>query len=101
MDTVLEVMQMAKNQICWVETIDGQEFQTLVETKYSSVFPGPNHWGSIYFEARPRGTTEVRVMMECMPEAGSPSPEAFGDKVERDLAAFKKFVESSSAQDKN
>jgi hypothetical protein len=72
MDTVLEVKQMGKNQICWVETIDEQEFQTLVEIDYSSDFPESNHWGSIHFEARARGTTEVRVMMECMPELGSP-----------------------------
>jgi hypothetical protein len=33
-------------------------------------------------------------MMECLPETGFPSPEAFGKKVEGDLAAFKQFVES-------
>jgi uncharacterized membrane protein len=104
MDTMLEMKQMAKNQLCWVEIIDGQEFQTLVEISALSsgqcgfswrTLSGPNPWGSIHFEARARGTTEVRVMMECLPEAGSPSPEAFEEKVEIDLAAFKKFVESS------
>jgi uncharacterized membrane protein len=54
MDTVLEVKQMAKNQLCWVENIDGQEFQTLVENSaFSCNIPEPNHWDPFILKPGP------------------------------------------------
>jgi uncharacterized membrane protein len=102
MDTVLEVRQTAKNQLCWHERIDGKEIQTLVEVgdvaSNESGFSwkslsGPKHWGSIRFQAQARGVTLINVEMEYLPEAGSPTAQAFAEKVEGDLGAFKKFVE--------
>jgi uncharacterized membrane protein len=108
MDTVLEVRQTAKNQLCWLESIDGKDIQTLVEvgevaTNESGFswksLSGPKHWGSIHFEPKTHGVTLISVEMEYVPEAGSPTAQSLGEKVEGDLQAFKRFVENQQKKD--
>jgi uncharacterized membrane protein len=108
MDTVLEVRQMAKNQLCWHERIDGKEYQTLVEVDVLSgekcgfawkSLSGPRHWGSIHFEAQARGVTLINVEMDYVPETGSPTAQAVGEKVAGDLGAFKRFVENQQKKE--
>jgi hypothetical protein len=46
-----------------------------------------------------RGVTLVQVEMEYLPEPGSPTAQALGEKVDGDLAAFKRFVESQQKKE--
>jgi uncharacterized membrane protein len=91
---------MANNQFCWHERIDGKEYETLDEVSGDECgfawksLSGSKHWGSIHFEAQARGVTLINVEMEYVPEAGSPAAQAMEEKVEGDLAAFKRFVEN-------
>lgn len=104
MPTVLEVRQVAKNRLCWHESIDGKTHETLVEVNalasgqcgfaWKSI-SGPKHWGTIQFEAQAHvGTTLIQVQMEYVPEPGSPTAQALAKKVEGDLRSFKRFVEA-------